>query len=257
MLLSLVIPCYNEANNLPLLLCRLRDALRNRTDVELILVNNGSTDNSALVLRTELAKPENGFARGLDVPVNQGYGFGILSGLRVATGDFLAWTHADLQTDPNDALLAWDRLIAHPRPEGCLARGRRRGRPRLDRLFTAAMGWTASLALQTRLYDINAQPKVFSRQFFKLMEATGPPADFSLDLFALYLAAQTGMTLLEQPASFGKRLHGEAKGGGSLRGKLRLSLRTWKFIFKLRRRSGVVSTQPPICTEQTVQPHPV
>jgi len=38
------------------------------------------------------------------VPVNQGYGLGILSGLRAATGEIIGWTHADLQTDVMDVL---------------------------------------------------------------------------------------------------------------------------------------------------------
>jgi hypothetical protein len=40
--------------------------------------------------------------------VNQGYGFGILSGLKECTGEFLGWTHADMQTDPKDLLKAFN-----------------------------------------------------------------------------------------------------------------------------------------------------
>ena len=46
---SLVIPCYNEAANLPLLLARCKELTRHG-DVEVILVDNGSTDNSPEVL---------------------------------------------------------------------------------------------------------------------------------------------------------------------------------------------------------------
>ena len=49
MRLSLVIPCYNEARNLPLLVARLRETFV-RDDVEVVLVDNGSTDGSAAVL---------------------------------------------------------------------------------------------------------------------------------------------------------------------------------------------------------------
>ena len=47
---SLVIPCYNEAANLPLLLERCRK-LAAHADIEIVLVDNGSTDNSQTVLR--------------------------------------------------------------------------------------------------------------------------------------------------------------------------------------------------------------
>ena len=40
--------------------------------------------------------------------INKGYGFGILQGLAVAEGRILSWTHADLQTDPKDVVLAYE-----------------------------------------------------------------------------------------------------------------------------------------------------
>jgi polyisoprenyl-phosphate glycosyltransferase len=45
MKLSIVVPCYNEAKNIPLILERFDQAI-NRPDVETVLVNNGSKDNS-------------------------------------------------------------------------------------------------------------------------------------------------------------------------------------------------------------------
>ncbi|MGD9722740.1 MAG: glycosyltransferase family 2 protein [Pirellulales bacterium] len=231
--LSIVVPCYNEARNLPALLARFREVLTDRHDTELVLVNNGSRDHSALVLACELDKPENRFAWVVNVPVNQGYGFGILSGLREAAGEYFAWTHADLQTDPADVLLGFARLLAEPKPATCLVRGRRVGRPLVDRAFTVGMGWVASAALATPLVDINAQPKIFHRG---LLEKMGDaPWDFSLDLYLLYLAERQGLKVIEQPVQFGLRKHGEAKGGGSLRGKARLTRRTLQYIFRLRR----------------------
>ena len=101
MKLSLIIPCYNEAANLPLLLDRCA-SLGHLVDMEVILVDNGSTDNSPEVLQVLL--PKYPHCRSIRVPINQGYGFGILSGLKAAEGDLLAWTHADMQTDPKDVL---------------------------------------------------------------------------------------------------------------------------------------------------------
>ena len=49
----------------------------------------------------------------VSISENQGYGYGILSGLRKANSDILAWTHADLQTDPNDLLAGFELFIAN------------------------------------------------------------------------------------------------------------------------------------------------
>ncbi|MDX2146036.1 MAG: glycosyltransferase family 2 protein [Planctomycetota bacterium] len=231
--LSIVIPCYNEAGNIPLILERLRAAVGSRRDVEVLLVNNGSKDNSTAVFSSELAKPGHEFARVVVVEVNQGYGFGILSGLRAAQGQFLAWTHADMQTDPTDVLLGFDQLLKQPQPEQCFLRGRRKARPPLDAFFTFGMSIVGSLALGVWLHDINAQPKILHRSFFATW--IDPPRDFSLDLYALYTAKRAGLTILSRPVFFTKRIHGEAKGGGTLKGKWKLVKRTFAYIAKLRR----------------------
>src|SRR3989338_2058897 len=112
--LSAVIPCYNEAASIPLILERFKKVIAensNNTNIEVILVNNGSTDESKAVLAKLL--PQYPFARSVEVVVNQGYGFGILAGLREARGEFLGWTHADLQTDPGDILKAGEILKAN------------------------------------------------------------------------------------------------------------------------------------------------
>ena len=127
MRLSVVVPCYNEQDNIPLILERF-DNVVNRDDVEVILVDNGSTDNSGQVLSELL--PNYRFARSIKVDVNQGYGSGILSGLHQATGEFIGWTHADMQTDPNDVIRALELLERQPDPENAYAKGLRQGRGR-------------------------------------------------------------------------------------------------------------------------------
>ncbi len=242
MKLSIVVPCYNEEPNLVRLVGRFREVLAGRTDVEVVFVNNGSKDGSAAVFAAELARPENGFGRVVDVPVNRGYGFGIVSGLRAARGEFLGWTHADLQTDPAAVLSGFARLLAEADPAACFLRGRRKGRNPFDAFFTAGMSAVASFALGARLTDVNAQPKVFHRSFFDRLVA--PPDDFSLDLYVLYAARTFGLKVVEQPVYFAKRAGGEAKGGGTLRGKYKLVRRTLTYIWQLRRelRAGTRAT---------------
>src|SRR4051812_23549164 len=97
---SIILPCYNEAGTLPTLFERFGAVIGQRTDLEVIFVNNGSKDDSAAVFAHELAQPRRPWARVMEVVTNQGYGFGILAGLREAQGDFIGWTHADSQYDP-------------------------------------------------------------------------------------------------------------------------------------------------------------
>lgn len=232
--LSIVLPCYNEAENIPVIFSRFREILADRKDVEVLLVNNGSSDNSSAVFACESAKPEHAFARVVEVEENQGYGYGILAGLKEGGGAYLGWTHADMQTDPADVLEGLELLRAQEDPATCLIKGKRQQRPFFDTFFTGGMSWVSSMALNARLNDVNGQPKIFSRSYYE--EMTDPPHDFSLDLFLLYDAQRRGLKILEQPVYFNKRMHGESKGGGTFKGKIKLIRRTFAYIMDLRRK---------------------
>lgn len=234
--LSLVIPCYNEAPGLPMLVDRVREALGRRGDVEVILVDNGSTDATPDVLPGLIAAASGDALtlRAVRVPVNQGYGHGILTGLRAAEGEALGWTHADLQTDPADALTALDLMAAAPEPARAFVKGRRFGRPLGDRVFTWGMAAFETALLRTPMWDINAQPTVFSRAFFATWD--DPPGDFSLDLYAYWRAAQDGLTIVRFPVHFGPRVFGDSRWNTSMAARGRFIRRTVDFSLALARR---------------------
>lgn len=232
-LLSLVIPCYNEADNIPLIFQRLKEIMPTDLQMEVVLVNNGSKDNSREVFRTQLELVGDTRFKVVEVPVNQGYGFGILSGLAAAKANVLAWTHADMQTDPKDVLTAYDVYIKANNSK-VFVKGKRKSRALGPQFFTTAMGLLASWALKQRLDDIGAQPKLFSREFYEAYLKDNAPKDFSLDLFAQFWAQKEGK-IVDFPVYFAKRLHGEAKGGGSLTTRIKVSKRVWKFIFELKK----------------------
>lgn len=175
--LSLVIPCYNEAKNLPALVQRIADSF-NRADVEVVLVDNGSVDESPRVIAELLQSHQH--IRSIRVEKNQGYGFGVISGLKVASGKYLGWTHADMQTNPADALRALEIIESVKTTEIVYVKGRRYGRPISDIIFTIGMSIFETLILGKCFWDINAQPNIFSRELFDKL--TDLPSDFSLDL---------------------------------------------------------------------------
>ncbi len=92
------------------------------------------------------------------------------------------------------------------------------------------MALIASFFLKKKMIDINAQPKIFHRKFLKIM-LTGPN-DFNLDLFAYNKLLKKGLKEINILVNFKKRKYGLAKGGGSIKGKISLSLKTLKYIFR-------------------------
>ena len=238
--LSIVIPCYNEAENIPLIIKRLESSFQNLENVEVLLVNNGSTDNSDEIFKKELSGKKKDSFRLVKIDVNQGYGFGILTGLKEATGDILSWTHADLQTDPFDVVKAY-REFLNKNNKNVLFKGKRKNRRALEWFFTWGMQMVAWLALGVYLDDINAQPKLFTRDFYMKYIRENAPLDFSLDLYTLYQARQFCDEIVELPVYFEKRRFGEAKGGGSWKTRIKLIRRTLSYIFELRNKMNKVT----------------
>lgn len=231
--LSVVIPCWNEAANLPSLIAAWAALWQQDDAWELILVDNGSTDDSATVLADAAARHP--FLRVATVPPpNLGYGHGILTGLQAARGDVLAWTHADGQTPPADVLRAWQAWRDSPSPLQTIVKGRRQRRPLADAAFTAGMSVWASALLGTPLHDINAQPKLLPRALFA--EFRDPPLDLSLDVYLLWLARRLGYTLQTIDVTFGARAHGQSRWATSVPARWRAVRRTIGLLWKLRRR---------------------
>jgi glycosyltransferase involved in cell wall biosynthesis len=230
-LLTVVIPCYNEARNIPLLLARFAEKL-DRPDVELLLVNNGSQDDSAAVLADTL--PHYPFARTVLVPVNKGYGFGILSGLANTTAPYIGWTHADMQTDPYDLIRAMHILEKANWPTDLYVKGNRKGRPLFDDVFTMGMSLYETVYLGAPLWDINAQPNIFHRSFYERWD--NPPHDFSLDLYAYYMAHHLRLRLQRFPVRFPERIHGTSSWNTGLAAKKKFIRRTLLFSKELKQR---------------------
>jgi len=228
---SVVIPCFNEADNLELLLKSLMQ-LNIQNNLEIIIVDNGSIDNSYSLLFELKEKIKIHNLKVVSIKKNIGYGNGIIRGLNKASGDFLGWTHADLQTDVTDVLKGF-KLIEKS-TENSIVKGKRSNRNMFDNIFTIFMSIVCTIILRKSLFDINAQPKIFSKVFYNQIKNRAPD-DFSLDLYLLYMAKKMNYNILEFPVFFNKRLYGEAKGGGSIKTKLKLSVRTFSYILDIYR----------------------
>src|SRR2546430_14649004 len=99
--LSIVVPVYDEEENLPLL----RDAVmavadENAVALELILVDDGSGDGSWKVIEALVEKDSR--VRGLKFAANCGETAASDAGLRAARGQYVMTMDADLQNDPKD-----------------------------------------------------------------------------------------------------------------------------------------------------------
>ena len=226
---SLVIPCFNEAGNVLTLWQKLTELLDPNARIEIVLVDNGSSDGTRELLRRVSSGQHNVTVVELDN--NLGYGGGIKAGLRVARGDILGWSHADLQADPSDFL----RGVALVEERGVsFVKGFRVRRPWFDKFFSLGTSVFASLVFAELLRDINAQPTIYRDSRFHSLLADGPD-DFSFDLFAIVMARKLRLTETRFKVFFANRLHGESAWNTSPRSRWKMVFRTATFCLVLRR----------------------
>ena len=113
MMLSLIIPCFNEESNLNKLLNTIDTLFKKYPEekIEIILVDNGSTDNSnKLIKKNKLFLDKK--INLIEIDNNVGYGDGIYRGITSSKGNFVAWCHADLQADLKDVIVTIVPVVA-------------------------------------------------------------------------------------------------------------------------------------------------
>ena len=237
--ISIIIPCFNEENNINHITKQIYEIKKKNSDLflDFIIVNNGSTDGTLNYL---LNLNKNNLFTIVNLENNLGYGGGIIAGIKKARGKILSWTHGDLQCDINDVINAYrdnrEKLLSY----NCVVKGRRIKRRFFDSFFSFFMGLIASMVFFKRFSEINAQPKIFSSEIAKYLK--NAPSDFSLDLFLLYISKKNNFEIVEYPVVYKKRIYGISKGGDSIKGKIKLTLRSLKYIFKLRFRINDINS---------------
>ena len=100
-------------------------------------------------------------------------------------------------------------------------------------MFTAGMSLFETLLLARPMRDINAQPTLFSRDFYRTWQS--PPNDFSLDLFAYHQAPGRRPRGAALPVRFGERAHGVSHWNVNWMAKWKFIRRTVAYSLQLKR----------------------
>jgi len=217
---SLVIPVYNEVDNVVPLHAAITAALEGR-DYEIVLVNDGSTDGTkeSLTTLSESAPA----VRVIHFVRNYGQTAALTAGIRHARAPIIVTLDADLQNDPADIPGMLDKL-----DEADVVCGWRKDRkdPWLSRTLPSRMANALISKLSNvPLHDYGCTLRVYKRQYLEQIPLYG-----EMHRFIPIYDTWAGAKLIEVPVRHHPRTRGESKYGLSRVFKVLLDLTTVKFL---------------------------
>lgn len=226
-LLSIIVPVYNEEENVQPLVEAVLDVLSGDTDfLELLLVDDGSQDRTAALAR-ELASREPRI-RLVRHEHNRGLGAAIRTGLEAAEGDLILYTDADLPIDfrviPHLLTLAADDNVVA---------GYRANRGDGLRRWFLSKGYNllCRLVFGLRVRDVNFACKVIPRRALRRMRLTSEGSFIDAEL--LLQSRRQGLKIVQFPLTYYARTRGQSTLScprviaGILAEMTRYALRSW------------------------------
>ena len=222
--LSLIVPVYNEEQNLPLLYDAVVSALRPiKKDWELILVDDGSRDKSLDVLK-QIAGKDKKHVRVVQFRRNFGQTAAIAAGIDYASGEIIVLLDADLQNDPADIPM----LLAKLNEGYDIVSGWRKDRKDngLTRTLPSnAANWLISQVTGVHLHDFGCTLKAYRRDALAGFRLYG-----EMHRFIPVFAHSVGARITELPVHHHARQFGKSKVGLERTVKVVLDLFTVKFL---------------------------
>ncbi len=204
--LSVVIPVYNEIENIGEILKRVQST---KLANEIVIVDDGSKDGTRDVLRTLDGKKR---VRVILHESNRGKGAAVVTGLKVAQGDILLIQDADLEYDPRDYA-----TLLQPLEEGLadvVYGSRFLGAPHRVTMFWHLMAnrlltFMTNILYNTILTDMETGYKVFRREVIEGMNIRAKRFDFEPEFTAKVL--KRNYRIFEVPISFNPRDYSQGK----------------------------------------------
>ena len=220
--LSVVIPVYNERENIAPLHEALTAALAGRS-YDLFFVDDGSNDGSREELR-RLINHDPSHVRFIELRRNFGQTAAIAAGIDHSKGDVVVTIDADMQNDPADIPMLLEKI-----EEGFDVvsgwRVNRKDRLLTRRLPSRAANWLISVVTGVKLHDYGCTLKAYRREVLDGFRLYG-----EMHRFIPAYADWVGADIVEVPVRHHLGVHGEAKYGLGRTVKVLLDLLTVKFL---------------------------
>ncbi|MES2216173.1 MAG: glycosyltransferase family 2 protein [Patescibacteria group bacterium] len=203
--LSVIIPCYNEQATITSILDRMQQVQIPNWNLETIVVDDGSTDNTRNILKGYESK-----VKVIYNPKNQGKGYTVRTGLEAARGDYMMIQDADLEYDPMEIPNLVEAL--EKTGDDVIYGSRNIHRVKRSDSYVTRLGtWITTkefnILYGARLTDLWTCYKIFPREAAPLYVAGG----FESDIIFSARVAKNGFTASDVPISYNPRTSKEGK----------------------------------------------
>lgn len=202
-MISVVVSVYNEEDNVGKLIAELNRSLEG-FDYELIIVNDGSFDNTEASVR----KAANGRVKLISFVRNFGQTATLAAGFRYATGDYCVTLDGDLQNNPRDILRMLQHLIDNQLDIVVGWRQERQDKALVRKLPSAIANYTIRRLTGLRVHDLGCALKVMKTPLAKSLPMYG-----EMHRYISLLAQWQGARMGELPVSHRARVSGRSKYG--------------------------------------------
>ncbi len=202
---SIVIPAFNESGRLPATLRSVVDCIRARGwDAEVIVVNDGSTDATADVVRSfARSAPE---IRLVENPGNRGKGYSVRAGMLQARGKVALFTDSDLSAPIEEA----ERLFAAIEQGAAIAIGSRwleknrqtQRQPLYRQIFGRCFNAVTRAVMRLPFADTQCGLKAFTHEAAQTVFQLQTIERWGFDPEILFIALKRGLRVVEVPVSW-------------------------------------------------------
>jgi glycosyltransferase involved in cell wall biosynthesis len=227
MILSVIVPVYNEKNTIFKLLETVKAAqIPAGIKKEIIVVNDGSTDGTKETLDQIKPTPE---IKIFHSPQNQGKTHAVVFGLKQARGDIMIIQDADLEYSPEHyahlikpILNKESQIVYGSRFMGTISR-----MTPINRMANRISNLTINALFGTKMTDFHTCYKMFTREAIKNIDIISRNFSFDTEITAKFL--KNGFTILEIPIEYAARSDKEGK-----KMNWPMALETYGILFKVR-----------------------
>lgn len=207
--LSIIVPIYNEAPSIDLVLKKIKNAyLPPNIIKEIIIINDGSTDGTREMLKKYTADTE---MRIFNQDKNRGKTQAVRFGMERSSGDLILIQDADLEYDPEDYHLLLEPFVEQKAAVvyGSRFKGKIKKMPLVNRIANVVSNITLRLLFETEITDVHTCYKVFRKEVFKDIEITSANFTFESEITAKLL--KKGYKIYEVPIGYVARSRREGK----------------------------------------------